>query len=236
MSARVVIIPTYNERGNIAKIVPEVLAAAPDASVLVVDDNSPDGTAEVVLDLARHYPGRVDLLSRPKKEGLGRAYLAAFTEILKDSRIESVLTMDADFSHDPADVPKLFKLRDQTDLVVGTRYTKGGKVVGWEIWRHVLSRLASFYCRMILKIPISDYTGGFNCYSTRLLRQLDFAKISASGYAFQIEMKYRFFKHGAVIMELPIVFRNRREGESKISSHIIREGIVAPLLLRFGRK
>ncbi|NBV76664.1 polyprenol monophosphomannose synthase [bacterium] len=227
-----VLIPTYNEAGNIADFLSELSRVAPDAKLLVVDDNSPDGTGTIVKGLALKNP-QIELLHREKKEGLGKAYLHAFTEVLRDARTESVLMMDADFSHDPEYISQMREALTDADVVIGSRYCAGGATEGWERWRKALSKYGNLYAGLITQMPVRDMTAGFCLIRASLLRKLDLKRLGSSGYAFQIELKYRLFQAGARIREVPIHFKNRREGESKISRHIIREGIIAPWLLRF---
>ena len=228
-----ILIPTYNEAGNIASIIARVREVVPQARIRVIDDNSPDGTGKIVADIAARDP-QVRLLSRTGKEGLGKAYLHGFSEALKDESITHVLMMDADFSHDPEYIPELIAKSADHELVTGSRYIPGGATEGWEGWRRYLSTGGNTYVRAILGIPVHDVTAGFNLIATDALRRVDFSRLDASGYAFQIELKYLLWKSGARPAEVPILFRNRREGESKISNHIIAEGLLAPwkLLLK----
>lgn len=223
----VIVLPTFNERENIAAIIHAVLTEVPGAQVLIVDDNSPDGTASVVEELMKKEP-RLSILKRARKEGLGRAYVHAFKKLLNDSSVRTIVEMDADFSHDPVYLPKLLEKRGEYDLVVGSRNVVGGGTAGWELWRKLLSRGGNIYARTVTGLPVSDSTGGFNAISAEYLRKIDLDKIDSSGYAFQIELKYLLYKAGARITEFPIIFKNRAGGESKLSSHIIREGILAP--------
>ncbi len=211
-----------------------IFAVAPEIHVLVVDDNSPDGTAEAARALQAEF-GNLSILSRAGKEGLGRAYVAAFATALRNPQLDAVIMMDADFSHDPADLPRLIEKAETQDAVIGSRYVPGGKVEGWEGWRRGLSGGGNFYARAITGLPIHDATGGFNLIRTEMLRRLDLDRLTSSGYAFQMELKYRLWKLGARITELPIVFHQRRGGESKISSHIVAEGLLAPWRLRLSR-
>ncbi|MBI2443827.1 MAG: polyprenol monophosphomannose synthase [Candidatus Magasanikbacteria bacterium] len=227
MSPVTVVVPTYNERENLPPLLSGIFSSLPEARVLIVDDNSPDGTAGLALSLRSQFP-RLSVLRRERKEGLGPAYRHAFAEVLRDPEVETIVMMDADLSHDPAALPGLIAARANADVVVGSRYVPGGKLIGWESWRRLLSRGGNWYARSITRLPVADCTGGFNALATRLLRQLDLRQFSASGYAFQIELKYRLWRAAARFAELPITFRNRRTGESKISGHIIREAILAP--------
>jgi len=228
----VIIIPTYNERGNISLLIPEIFQILPASRIFVVDDSSPDGTAEAVRFMQKEFPN-LSLLVRERKEGLGMAYLHAMEETLKDNSVEKIIIMDADFSHNPEYLPDMIKESEYFDVIIGSRYVKGGGVVGWELWRRVLSKFASMYCRSITRMPIYDFTGGFCVIGSDKLKGLDFSKIDASGYAFLIEFKYFLWKLGATFKEIPIVFRNRRLGESKFSSGILMEGVLAPWKIIF---
>lgn len=230
----VVIIPTYNEKENIEVLVPQLFSLLPGISVVVADDNSPDGTAKTVLDLRYKYPN-LSLISRQSKDGLGRAYINAFNEVLKDSTVSKIVMMDADLSHHPKYLVEMLKKSKEYSVVVGSRYVAGGKTEGWETWRRLLSFMGNFYCRTITKMPIKDCTGGFNIISADLLRKVDFTKMDMSGYAFIMEIKYLLYKAGGVFFEVPIVFQNRARGETKISGHIISEGIIAPWKIRFSK-
>lgn len=244
MSNDVIVIPTYNERENIRTLVPAIFAAVPTVSILVVDDHSPDGTAAEVRTLQSRFPC-VSLLERSGKEGLGRAYIHAFTTVLADPTLTTVTMMDADYSHDPQYLPAMFAAsRAGASVVVGSRHMRGGATVGWELWRRILSFGGNFYCRLITGLPIYDCTGGFNVMHAVLLRKIDFSTFDLSGYAFIMELKYALWKAGRqqaslapqageIFKEIPIVFRNRVEGESKISFNIIREGIIAPWKMIF---
>lgn len=228
----VVIIPTYNERNNIEQVIPAIFNLLPTISILVVDDNSPDGTAEVVCELQKKYP-TLRLLNRPNKEGLGKAYIQAFTTVLADSEIETVVMMDADLSHDPKHLKEMLELRSDYDLIIGSRYIKGGRTEGWQLYRRILSRGANLYCKFITGLPFFDCTGGFNAVNAQLLRKIDLNKINVSGYAFIMHFKYLLNEAGATSHEIPIVFKNRIDGVSKLSNLIIREGILAPWKMRW---
>jgi len=228
-----VVIPTYNERENIGTLVPQILEL-PRFRVLVVDDNSPDGTAEVVADLARQDP-RVGLLSRPSKQGLGRAYIAGFHRALADGA-EFICEMDADFSHDPQYLPALLAAAESDyDLVLGSRYVDGGSTVDWGLVRQLISRGGNIYARSILGLPVMDATGGYRCYRRRVLETLNLDAIQSNGYSFQIEMVYRTMRAGFRIGEVPIVFPDRRVGQSKMSRRIVLEALLTVWRLRFGR-
>ena len=231
----VIVLPTYNERGNIGNIVPMIFSIVPDIHILVADDNSPDGTADEVKSLQKKYPN-LSLISRPEKNGLGRAYINAFASVLRDQDVRTVIMMDADLSHQPKHLkPMLEKSLDYT-VVIGSRYVEGGETRGWELWRRILSYMGNLYCRLITGIPIKDCTTGYNVINAELLRKIDFSKIDMSGYAFIMELKFGLYKAGGKFFEVPIVFVNRVGGESKMSGHIISEGIVAPWKMRFKNK
>lgn len=228
-----VVLPTYNERENIENILRAIYANAPYVRVLVVDDSSPDGTADIVRNLMKEFP-LLSLTVRATKDGLGRAYIHGFKKVLEDTDATSVLMMDADLSHDPKCIPELHKKIQDVEVAIGSRYIPGGAVVGWELWRRILSRGGNIYARCVTRLPINDLTGGFNCIRASLLRTIDLESITSSGYAFIIELKYTLWKAGAHFAQIPIIFKNRTGGESKISNHIITEGIIAPwkLILR----
>ena len=222
------ILPTYDEAENIEAIVVaalDVLArAAPGAHrILVVDDSSPDGTGEIADRLAAEL-APVEVLHRTAKEGLGRAYLAGFERALA-SGADLVLEMDADFSHDPKDLPRLIQASDDADLVLGSRYVPGGGVTDWGLFRRMLSRGGSWYARVMLGVPVRDLTGGFKCFHRRTLEGIDYRDTHADGYGFQIEITYRAIKAGFRVKEIPIVFRDRTEGTSKMSPRIAIEAV-----------
>lgn len=230
----VIIIPTYNEKENINVLIPLIFKIIPVISVVVVDDNSPDGTAVVVTELQSQYKN-LSLISRKNKEGLGLAYIDAFSKVLQDADVRSVIMMDADFSHNPKYLPEMIRKSEKFSVVVGSRYVSGGATVGWELWRRTLSFCGNLYCRAITGMPIHDCTGGFNVISAEFLRKIDFSKIGMSGYAFQMELKYFLYKAGGTFFEMPITFANRTGGESKISGHIVSEGIIAPWKMKFSK-
>jgi len=218
-----VIIPTYNEATNLPQIVPVVLAQDPRVEVLVVDDNSPDGTGRLADDMAGANP-RVHVLHRQAKEGLGRAYLAGFDWALQHS-YQAVFEMDADFSHDPTFIPAFLSALDEADLVLGSRYATGVNVINWPISRLLLSLGANFYARVITGLPLTDCTGGFKCFRRQVLEAIDLGRVRSNGYAFQIEMSFRAWKKGFTLKEIPIVFHDRVEGHSKMSKRIVREAV-----------
>ena len=227
MTATWLVLPTYNEAENIESIVhavlPRLAEASPEHTLLVVDDSSPDGTGAMADRLARENE-HVEVLHRAGKEGLGRAYLAGFSRAL-EAGAELVMEMDADFSHDPADVPRLIAAADDADLVLGSRYVPGGGVSGWEWHRRLLSRGGCFYARTILGVPVRDLTGGFKCFRRRVLEAIEFGDVQADGYGFQIEMTYRTLRAGFRVKEIPIVFHERRAGASKMDTRIAAEAV-----------
>ena len=226
-----VCVPTYNERANLPLIVPAILEQDPRLEVLVIDDSSPDGTGELADTIAAADP-RVHVLHRESKEGLGRAYLAGFRWAL-DRGYEYILEMDADFSHDPKFLQLFIEASRQADLVIGSRYKQGVNVINWPISRLLLSLGANQYARMITGLPISDSTGGFKCFRREVLAAIDFSRVRSNGYAFQIEMSYRAWRKGFRIVEIPIVFTDRVEGQSKMSKRIVREAVWMVWSLRF---
>ncbi len=226
-----VIIPTYNERSNIMLVVPAVLKAIPGAHVLVVDDSSPDGTAQCVKELAQSFEG-VYLLERPAKQGLGRAYISGFRWALERD-YQCVFEMDADFSHDPSYLPGFLAAIDENDLVIGSRYIRGVNVVNWPMSRLLISYAGNIYARVVAGIPVRDCTGGFKCFRREVLQSINLDRISSSGYSFQIEVNYLTWKKGFRIKEIPIVFTDRQRGESKMSTKIVREALVLLWELRF---
>ena len=231
MLKALVVIPTYDEAENIAKLVPNVLSQAPNLDVLVVDDNSPDGTAGLVRDLMDNN-GRVHLIERPAKMGLGTAYVAGFRFAIKNS-YDYVFEMDADFSHNPREIPNFLKKIENYDLVIGSRYMQGVRILNWPMQRLLLSYSANVYTRIITGLPLHDATGGFKCYRRKVLEAIDLDKIKSNGYAFQIEMSFKAWKKGFKLLEIPIVFLDRRSGDSKMSKNIIYEAAFMLWKLRF---
>lgn len=219
-----VIVPTYNERENLPRLVPDVLAADPTLSILVVDDGSPDGTGDLAEELAKSSGGRVHVLHRPQKNGLGQAYLAGFKWALERD-YDLVFEMDADFSHDPKFLPDFLSAAQSADLVLGSRYISGVNVVNWPMSRLLLSYYANVYSRLVTGMPLRDATGGFKCFHRRVLEAIDLNKVRSNGYSFQIEMSFRAFRKGFVIKEIPIVFVDRQAGRSKMSKAIVREAV-----------
>jgi len=230
----IVVIPTYNEADNIGRIVPLVLARHPDLSVLVVDDNSPDGTAAIVKELS-DFGGRVHILERPGKQGLGAAYIAGFHWVLANTDAEVVFEMDADFSHDPIAIDDFLEQVEDNDVVIGSRYLHGITVVNWPLRRVVLSVGANVYARWITGLPLKDSTGGFKCFRRHVLEALPLDRIKSDGYSFQIEMNFHCWKQGFRIREIPIMFVDRQVGVSKMSKKIIWEAMWMVWALRLRR-
>jgi dolichol-phosphate mannosyltransferase len=230
-----VVLPTYNEAENLERIVGAVLDHLPASSkILIVDDNSPDGTGEIAARLAESSES-ISVLHRERKEGLGPAYLAGFRVALS-SGADLIIEMDADFSHDPAYLPELIAAAENADLVIGSRYVDGGGVEDWGPLRRFISRGGSAYARMALGLPIRDLTGGFKCFRREVLEAIGLESIEARGYAFQVETTYRAIKSGFRVVEMPIVFRDRREGSSKMSKSIVAEAIWRVPAMRFRRR
>lgn len=232
MDKLLVIIPTYNEKENIAKIIAAVFSLPVKFEILVIDDGSPDGTADIVSGLMEQYPHQLHLLKRNGKLGLGTAYIAGFQWGLNRD-YSHFFEMDADFSHNPKDLLRLYKAcQSGGDLAVGSRYVKGGKLENWPFDRIFLSKGASFYVRLITWMPVMDPTAGFVCYTRDVLSTIDLDKIQFVGYAFQIEMKYAARQKGFSIIEVPITFTDRIEGASKMSGGIVKEAIFGVLKMR----
>ena len=233
MDSKIVIIPTYNEKENIEAILRKVFSLEGGYHVLIIDDGSPDGTAGIVRRLQTEFPDRLFLIGRAGKQGLGTAYLTGFRWAL-DHGYEYIFEMDADFSHDPDDLGRLWQAcRNGADLAIGSRYCDGVSVVNWPIGRIIMSYYASVYVRKILRMKVFDCTAGFKCYTRRVLETIDLDAVRMKGYGFQIEMKYTTCRLGFRIVEVPIIFINRKEGTSKMSSGIFGEAFWGVLKLRF---
>ncbi|MCX7878073.1 MAG: polyprenol monophosphomannose synthase [Ignavibacteria bacterium] len=231
MKKALIVIPTYNEAENISRLIQKIIALNYDnvcLEVLVIDDNSADGTAELVK---KEMSDRVHLIEREAKLGLGTAYVTGFKYAIKND-YDYVFEMDADFSHDPDSIPDFLDNINEYDLVIGSRYIKGIAVVNWPLSRLIISIMASIYTRMITFLPVKDVTAGFMCYRVEALKKIDLEKIHSNGYSFQIEMKYRIWKKGFRLKEIPIVFIDRREGESKMSRKIVYEALFMVWKLR----
>lgn len=233
MNAGLVIIPTYNEIENIEAIVRKVFSLSRPFHLLIVDDNSPDGTAAVVSRLQTEFSGRLFLESRAKKAGLGTAYVHGFKWALAKG-YEFIFEMDADFSHNPDDLERLHDAANQgADVVIGSRYITGVNVVNWPLSRVLMSYFASIYVKLITGMKVNDATAGFMCYRAEVLRQINLDRVKFIGYAFQIEMKYRAFSKGFRLVEIPIIFTDRTKGQSKMSTGIITEAVLGVIRLRF---
>ena len=233
MDETLIIVPTYNERENISPLLQQIFAAVPSVHVLFVDDNSPDHTAQEIKKAALDFPGQVFLEERQQKEGLGKAYLHGFDWALR-RQYHFIFEMDADLSHPPSRLPEMITLlKGDVAVVVGSRYLNGVHVVNWPKSRILLSRVASLYVRFMLGLPVKDPTAGFVGYRRSALSALDLSKVSFVGYAFQIEMKFKLWRKGFFIKEIPIVFFNRERGQSKMNSSIIWEAIFGVIYLKF---
>ncbi|MCZ7603608.1 MAG: polyprenol monophosphomannose synthase [Melioribacteraceae bacterium] len=231
MKKTLIIIPTYNELNNIQKLVPLLRSEYPQVDVLVVDDNSPDGTGKKVLELAESDP-QIHLIEREGKLGLGTAYVRGFKFALENG-YEAAMEMDADFSHDPKEVKNFLREIEENDLVIGSRYIKGVNVVNWPMSRLLLSYFANIYTKVITGMPIYDATGGFKCFRREVLESINLDKITSNGYSFQIEMNFKTWKKGFRVKEIPIIFVDRADGSSKMSKHIVYEAIFMVWKLRF---
>jgi Glycosyltransferases involved in cell wall biogenesis len=226
-----VVVPTYNESENIQALVPAIVARNLGVDILVVDDNSPDGTGNIVREMQKTHPN-LHLLSRPGKQGLGKAYIAGFRWAI-DHGYEGIVEMDADFSHRPEDLGPLIETMKQNDFAVGSRYVPGGRTVNWGLIRKIISRGGGIYSRLILGFPLNDWTGGFNAWKKETLDKIDLSSVQSNGYSFQIELKYKALKKGCKGAESPIVFEDRRVGQSKMSLKIVLEAFYRVWLLRF---
>jgi dolichol-phosphate mannosyltransferase len=231
---KLVIIPTYNEKENIAGILHAVFSLNQDYHVLVIDDSSPDGTALIVRELSAKYPSKLFLEERKGKQGLGTAYIHGFRWAV-DKGYEFIFEMDADFSHNPSDLERLYEAckYNGADLAIGSRYVNGGKIENWPFDRHLYSRGGSLYTRIITWMPIKDPTAGFMCYKKKVLETINFEAVRFVGYAFQIEMKFAAWKLGFTIKEVPIVFIDRQVGISKMSKGILKEGVLGVLQIQW---
>lgn len=227
-----VVIPTYDEKDNVAAMAEALFAVDPSLEILFVDDNSPDGTGDVIEGLIKN-DSRIHCLHREKKEGLAKAYLAGFKRAI-ELGADKIVQMDCDFSHDPKDVPRL--VAEDADLVIGSRYVKGGATPGWPFKRRLISRMGGIFIRTVTGMPLKDPTGGFKCWKVSALKAMEYDTIESAGYSFQLEMNHRAWKTGLEIREIPIIFTDRVKGYSKISAGIAVESIKISLRLRFGKK
>ncbi len=232
-SDKVVIIPTYNEKENVEKIIRAVLSLEEKFDILIIDDGSPDGTADIVKNLQLEFKDSLHILERTGKLGLGTAYITGFKWAVENN-YEYIIEMDADFSHNPNDLPKLYNAcKEGADLSIGSRYCNGISVINWPIGRVIMSYYASTYVRTVLGMNVYDTTAGFKCFKKRVLETIDFDRIKMKGYGFQIEMKYNTYKLGFTIKEVPIIFVDRTEGTSKMSSGIFGEAFWGVLKMKF---
>ena len=233
MNEVLVIIPTYNESENIIKIIESIFTIHPDINVLVVDDSSPDGTSGKVKEVIPKFKGKLDLIIRDSKLGLGTAYLCGFEWAMKKD-YDFIISMDADLSHNPSDLYRLYSscVNEKNDVCIGSRYIDGINVVNWPLQRIILSYFASFYVRLITRMKIMDPTSGFVCYSVKSLKKLNLSAVEFNGYAFQIEMKFKLFLNKLKIVEIPIIFTDRKLGKSKLNSSIIGEAVFGVILMK----
>ena len=233
MADKIVIIPTYNEKENIGNIIRAVFSLDGGYHILVIEDGSPDGTAAIVKALMQEFPDRLFIIERSGKQGLGTAYLTGFKWSL-DHGYDYIFEMDADFSHNPADLPRLYAAcaEDGADLAIGSRYCNGISVINWPIGRVIMSYYASVYVRTVLRMKVYDTTAGFKCYTRRVLETIDLDNVRMKGYGFQIEMKYSAYRLGFRIKEVPVIFVDRKEGTSKMSSSIFGEAFWGVMRLR----
>ncbi len=230
---KIVIIPTYNEKENIENIIRKVFSLEGGFDILIIDDGSPDGTANIVKGLQQEFPERLFMIERAGKQGLGTAYITGFKWSVSKG-YDYTFEMDADFSHNPDDLPRLYQAcKDGADLAIGSRYCDGISVINWPIGRIIMSYYASVYVRTVLGMPVYDCTAGFKCYSNKVLKTIDLDNVEMKGYGFQIEMKYSTYKLGFKITEVPIIFVNRKAGTSKMSGSIFGEAFWGVLKLRF---
>lgn len=225
-----IIIPTYNELDNVKQLIPDILGRYDNVDILIVDDNSPDGTAECVQEMSKNSE-KIKLIKREKKLGLGTAYIAGFKYALQHN-YDYIFEMDADYSHDPKEIKNFFAAIENYDLVLGSRYIVGVNVVNWPMRRLILSYFANYYTRVVTGLPIRDATGGFKCFRRKVLESLNLDHVSSNGYAFQIEITFKAWKKGFKVGEIPIIFIDRTKGDSKMSKKIVREAIIVVWKLR----
>ncbi len=225
-----IIIPTYNELENLPRLIPEVLSKDENVNVLIVDDNSPDGTAAFVESQMKNND-RIHLIKRPSKQGLGTAYIAGFKYALQNN-FQIIFEMDADFSHDPKEIPRFLDEIKNSDVILGSRYINGVNVINWPLRRLLLSSFANLYTRVITGMPIHDATGGFKCFKREVLEAINLDQVRSNGYAFQIEMTFKAWKKGFNVKEIPIIFVDRVKGKSKMSKKIVREAVTMVWNLR----
>lgn len=233
---KLIIIATYNEKDNIAKMLADVFSVVPDVNILVIDDNSPDKTYEIVEGLmTNNYFGQLHLMKRAGKLGLGTAYVAGFNWALERD-YDVIGHMDADFSHNPKYLPAMFgALQNGYDLVLGSRYVKGGGVVNWDLKRKIISRGGSLYAKIVLGLPLNDLTGGFKCFKRKVLETIGINELKSTGYSFQIETTYKTYLNGFKVKEIPIIFEDRVLGQSKMSGSIFKEAFLMVLKMRLNK-
>jgi dolichol-phosphate mannosyltransferase len=231
MLKTLIIIPTYNELENIQKLLKAIFNLYPEIHVLVVDDNSPDGTGDFIIDLSKKDE-RVHIIQRLKKMGLGTAYVAGF-KFMINNHYDLAIQMDADFSHDPKEIKNFIAESSNADLIIGSRYIRGVNVINWPIRRLLLSYFANRYTKIVTGLPVNDATGGYKCFHRKILESINLDKIRSNGYSFQIEMNYKAWKRGFKLKEIPIIFTDRVEGTSKMSKKIVREAVTMVWKLRF---
>jgi dolichol-phosphate mannosyltransferase len=234
MNKTLVVVPTYNERENLPPLSQRLLALPTAVDLLVVDDNSPDGTGKVADELAAKHPA-IHVLHRQEKNGLGRAYIAGFKWAL-DQGYEFVFELDGDFSHNPDDIPMFLEAAREADLVLGSRYLNGIRIINWPLSRLMLSKSAAKYVQIITGMPFTDPTGGYKCFRRRALQALDLEQVRSNGYSFQIEMTHKLWRQGLKVVEVPIIFTDRFQGHSKMSGHIVREALLMVWRLLFQNK
>ena len=233
MHQNLVLIPTYNEKENVERMIRKVFSLKTPFEILIIDDNSPDGTAAIVDSLMPEFPGRLHILKRAGKQGLGKAYLAGFHWAL-ERKYDYIFEMDCDFSHNPRDLERLYAacVEQNASLAIGSRYISGINVINWPLGRVIMSYLASVYVRTVTRMKIMDTTAGFKCYHRKVLETIDFDRIRLKGYGFQIEMKFKTWKHGFKIVEVPIIFTDRKLGTSKMSGGIFNEALWGVLKMK----
>ena len=231
MNRTLVVVPTYNERENLPPLAKRILALSVKAELLVVDDNSPDGTGKIADELAAESPA-VHVLHRTEKSGLGRAYIAGFQWALERG-YEFVFELDGDFSHNPDDIPMFLEAAKEADLVLGSRYLNGIRIINWPLSRLILSKSAAKYVQVVTGMPFSDPTGGYKCFRRRALEAIKLEEVRSNGYSFQIEMTHKLWRQGMKVTEVPIVFTDRFQGHSKMSGHIVREALFMVVRLLF---
>jgi len=234
MNKTLVVVPTYNERDNLPPLSQRLLNLSTSVDMLVVDDNSPDGTGKIADDLAAKHPS-IHVLHREEKNGLGRAYIAGFKWALEQG-YEFVFELDGDFSHNPDDIPMFLEAAQSSDLVLGSRYLNGIRVINWPLSRLMLSKSAAKYVQIITGMPFTDPTGGYKCFRRRALEAIRLDEVRSNGYSFQIEMTHRLWRQGLKVVEVPIVFTDRFQGHSKMSGHIVREALIMVWRLWFQNK